>query len=297
MVASTQTQIHLAEGSLRKTDGEQSLPVWMLVNRALKLEYECTPEALAECIRLAEEALALDPGSGRAHFALGAGLFHLVWMGYAENSPRMLARCRKAADDAIRIDRDNEYAHWLAGMVWLLEGDHDRALASMRRALEVNPNCSQAHGSLATLLNYSGAPERAVQANQIAIRSNPRDPSIFFRYSGLAISHFLLGDLEQAIEWARRSVHLKPSWYQANVILIAALVEAQRVQEAEAALSDYLANCEGASLAQVQALPFRHPEHLARIVEALRAVNGPDHPRPISHTGSAGSDTALSSGG
>ncbi len=70
VVASTQTQIQLTEGSLFEELEKPSLPVWVLVNRSWKRMYELTDESLREAVRLAEEAVSLDPGSGRAHQAL-----------------------------------------------------------------------------------------------------------------------------------------------------------------------------------------------------------------------------------
>ncbi len=44
-----------------------------------------------------------------------------------------------------------------------------------------------------------------------AIRMNPRDPSIFFRLSGLALAHYMSGRFETAIDWAERAITACPS--------------------------------------------------------------------------------------
>ena len=41
----------------------------------------------------------------------------------------------------------------------------------MQRSIEINPNYSRAYGSLATIQNYAGTPEPAIQNNQIALRN------------------------------------------------------------------------------------------------------------------------------
>jgi hypothetical protein len=38
----------------------------------------------------------------------------------------------------------------------------------------------------------------------------PRDASIFFRFSGLALTHYTVGDFENAILWAARAIHRMP---------------------------------------------------------------------------------------
>src|SRR5215208_2490202 len=47
----------------------------------------------------------------------------------------------------------------------------------------------------------------------ICMRLNPRDPSIFFRYSSLSLAHFLQKSFDEAREWADRAVARKPDWW------------------------------------------------------------------------------------
>ena len=290
VVASTQTQIQIAEGSLSDGIEQPSLPVWALVSRSWKLMYGMTAESLSEAIRLAEEAVSLDPQSGRAHQALASALFHFAWLGFADDATAIFARGRRMAEQAVRLNPRDEYAHWVLGMLKLVKGEHDKAIAELERAIEINPNCSLAYGSLATAQNFAGFPERAIKNNEIAVRANPRDPGNFFRFSGLAISHFLTGQLVPAIDWARKSVNLKPEWHQGHVVLIASLVDLGRLDEARVALADYRVQCPGASLEQVRRMPFRNPAHFVRFIDALRASGCPENlpDRPPTASGSTG---------
>ena len=188
VVASTQTRIQLFEGSLFEELEKLSLPVWVLVNRSWKQMYELNDASLQQAINLAEEAVSLDPGSGRAHQVLAAALYHWAWMGFATDVDATVARALKIAERAVRLDNNNEYSHWTLGLLKMLNGEHDKAIAELEHAIEINPNCSLAYGSLATAQNYAGQPEPAVTNNEIAIRSNPRDTSNFFRYSGLTVN-------------------------------------------------------------------------------------------------------------
>lgn len=276
VVASTQTQIQLTEGSLFEDLEKLSLPVWALVNRSWKRMYELNDQSLQEAISLAEEAVSLDPGSGRAHQALASALFHWVWMGFATDMETTFARASRMAERAVRLDKNNEYSHWTFGLVKMLNGEHVKAIAELERAIEINPNCSLAYGTLATVLNFAGYPERAVANNEIAIRSNPRDPSIFFRYSGLALSHFLTKQYEAAIEWARKTVHMKPDWHQGHAVLVASLVESGQLEDARIAMEDYVKLSPKASLVEITKLPFRVPAHREQLASALRKAGLPE---------------------
>ena len=275
VVAATQTQVQLTEGSLFEELEKPSLPVWALVNRSWKLVYEMTGDSLAEAKRLAEEAIALDPGSGRAHQALAVALWHLAWMGFVEDAPATLARGRKMAERAVRLNDKDEYSHWILGLLHMADNEFDKAIAQLYRAIEINPNCSLAYGSLATVLNHAGQPEEAIKNNETAIRSNPRDPSIFYRYNGLALSYFLLSQYGTAVDWARKSVQHKPGWFQGHAVLVASLVELDRLDDTQTALGDYVAQIPTASLHDIQKLPFRIVAHRERLVDALRKAGLP----------------------
>ncbi len=272
VVASTQTQIQLTEGSLLDGLEKLSLPVWALVNRSWKLMYEMTAESLPEAVRLAEEATAIDPGSGRAHQALASALFHWVWMGFADDDVEAVSRGRRMAERAVRLNANDEYSHWILGMYMLLASEFEKAVSELERAIEVNPNCSLAYGSLATVLNYAGQPERSILNNEIAIRSNPRDPSIFYRYSGLALSHFLLNQLDEAIDWARKSVQFKPEFFLGHAVLAASLVEHDEIEQARQAIEEFSDQSPRASIGYIASLPFRTPAQRDRLVGALRTA-------------------------
>jgi adenylate cyclase len=275
VVAATQTQVQIAEASLFDDLEKPSLPVWALVNRSWKLLYEMTADSLLEAKRLAEEAIALDPGSGRAHQALAVHLWHLAWMGFVDDAPTTLAQGRKMAERAVRLNDHDEYSHWILGLLQMSDAEFDKAIAELNRAIEINPNCSLAYGSLGTVLNHAGRPEEAITNNQTAIRSNPRDPSIFYRYNGLALSNFLLNHFGAAVDWARKSVQHKPSWFQGHAVLVASLVRLDRLDDAQAALRDYLAEIPNASLGDIQRLPFRVQAHRDRLIDALREAGLP----------------------
>ena len=74
------------------------------------------------------------------------------------------------------------YAYWASAFGHLFSCEHDQAIASLKRALQINPNCSLAFGTMGTVYAWSGQAEESIKNNEIALRINPRDPSIFFRH-------------------------------------------------------------------------------------------------------------------
>lgn len=272
VVACTHLRIRDAEATLFEGIEERSLPVWGLICRAHSEMMGMGSEALTKAIRLCEKAIALDPDSGRAHELMAFGLWHQAWLGYADDERAILDRARRMAERAIQLDNRDEGAHWVLAMCHLMDGAHDRAIAAMERSIEINPNFSRGYGSLGTILNFAGDPQRAIENNLLALRSNPIDPGNYFRYCGLAISYLLLGRLEEGLDWAYKTLHLKSDWYIAHAVLVAFLVHLDRMDDARAAMRDFRRNCPTATLEDLKRLPFRRPEHLAILVDALHDV-------------------------
>lgn len=145
-------------------------------------------------------------------------------------------QCLLAVEDA--------YAHWALGSgLWALGNScrglhkHEESIVALERAVDLNPNCSLAYGSLGTLYGLVGRTEEAIANQQIAIRSNPRDPSIFFRFSGIALAYYLDEQYESAISWAQRAINRMPRWFYGHFLLVASYVALDQHEQAKEAVT------------------------------------------------------------
>ncbi|MEY4680937.1 MAG: hypothetical protein RLZZ276_2586 [Pseudomonadota bacterium] len=272
VVASTQTHIDLAEGAALASADPISLSVWSLANRAWSLVYTMRQPELSQAVSTAERTVAMDPSSGRAHFVLATSLFHRAWMRLSEDPAADHRRALAAAETAVQLSPSNEYVRWQLGLCRSFSGQHDLGIAELERAIEINPNCSLAHGSLGTILNLAGQPDRAIASNEIAMRANPRDPSMFYRYAGMAVSHWMIGRLVDATSWAKRAIQDKPDFLVPHLMLVAALQELTRHEDAVAALAALRARRPDIALEDASILPFRMRAHLDRLSGSLQAA-------------------------
>ncbi|MEO0329709.1 MAG: adenylate/guanylate cyclase domain-containing protein [Pseudomonadota bacterium] len=272
VVASLQTQIQIAEAVVAETAERVSLPVWALVNKSWKLIYQMTEESLILCIQAAEEAVQLDPGGSRSNQALASGLFHQAWMGFAPDPSESYERALKFSERSVRSSPNNEYARWILGMLRLVHGEHDKAIAELTSAIEINPNCSIAYGALATCQNFAGFPDQSIVNNEIAIRSNPRDPTLFYRYTGMGLSHYMIGRFDEAIDWLTKSVHIKAEFFTAHALLIASYHEAGMLDECQRSFENCMKILPTASTTPIQKLPFRKVEYKQRLLDSLAAA-------------------------
>jgi tetratricopeptide (TPR) repeat protein len=168
-----------------------------------------------------------------------------------------LLKALEAAERSIQLDNRDEYAHWNLGNVLVALRRHDRGIAALERSIEINPNYSAGRGSLGTALCYAGRPAEGIANNETAIRSDPLNPSMFFRYSGLALGHYLLRDYEQAANWAKKAIERNREWYLGHVYFIAAVGQLGLMEEARSAVQEYLSLFPRACIFELQRLPLK----------------------------------------
>ena len=206
-----------------------------------------------------------------------AAIFHQVWMGYASDIKPSISEAYNYGKTAITLDQYNEYAHWIFGLIQLLRGKRDMAVTELRRAVELNPNCHLAYGSLGTVLSIVGEPDESIRNNEIALRSNPKDPSIFFRYSGIAMAHFRAGRYSEASQWARKSINRKPNWRIGHAILVSSFVQLNLFEEAEGAVDIYLENIPNEKISGLrEVIHFEKSEDKHRFEAGLRKAGLPE---------------------
>lgn len=270
VVASTQTQILLAEGNVAHRHVRPDISVWSLVNQALARIHELTPESLADAERLASQALGIDARCGPAWRCLSIATYHQAHIQAAVDYDETMSRALDAAERSVELDNWDEYAHWNLGNVLVALGQHDRAIAELERAVEINPNYSTGRGSLGTALIYAGRFPEGILANEIAIRSDPLNPSIFFRYSGLALGHYLAGDYERAAEWAKKSIQRNRRWYLGHVYFVAAIAQLGSTKDAHSALQDYLSLFPRARISDLRRVPIKATADFENLCAGLR---------------------------
>jgi TolB-like protein/DNA-binding SARP family transcriptional activator len=266
IVASAQTQIILSEGRLQAT-GSDTDRIAQSLARSWQRFLGLTEESLADSRALAERALALSGRSGMAHRMCAVALYHQIYMGFIPWTEQTIDAIYTHAKISIESEGADEYSHWAMECAHLLRKEHELAAASLRRALEINPNCSLAFGSMGTVLAWGGHCDASVESNQLALRLNPQDPSNFFRHFGLALAHYLAGRYDKAVAHARMVVQARPAWWLAGIVYAASLAQSERVKEAARILAELRPVGPEINASSLAVLPFANPsdrEHLER---------------------------------
>jgi eukaryotic-like serine/threonine-protein kinase len=213
-----------------------------------------TPESMARARECLEQAAALDPGYAPAHSALGMYYGALAVLGIMP-AHEATALQRAAVQKALSIDPSLPEAlaalgwiasaydydwkeaerlfrlalasnpvppkvHWYAGHYLLSLGRSEEAIEGMERALQSDPLNVAYRRSLACCLLAAG---READAAKECRRMLELDESEYWAYLLQSIIHAQRGQLEEAVQTARKAHSLAP-WYSPVVASFAAML-------------------------------------------------------------------------
>jgi adenylate cyclase len=110
-----------------------------------------------------------------------------------------------------------------------------------KRAVGLNPYDMGARGVLGACHLYSGEHRAAVELFTMAAQRGNSDPRYQFETFN-AFSHYLLGQYDASLSWAREALYANPNHLQALTIRTAALAQLGRADEAANAAGVVLSN-------------------------------------------------------
>ncbi|MGH6927794.1 MAG: hypothetical protein ACREEV_05725, partial [Dongiaceae bacterium] len=295
VVASTETQVLLAERQAAESRPSSDFRARDLVARAWARMYDQTPEAIAEASDFIEEALRIDPTDPRAHRVRAAMFVNRIWVEETPHDAAYMAQTLELAKAALRLAPGDEYAHLVMAWAWAYAaGRFEEAIAECERGLEINPNCSVILGNLGFYLATLGRSQEAIDACRLALRLNPRDPSNFWRQYAIAVAHFAAADYSAALWDSRRIARSRPHLPSA-IIWAASAAALEKADDARSAVEYCLArrpNLIVDSVAPNFMLRFARDGDHERLLELLRKAGLPSE-SPPSSTGASRPSIAV----
>jgi adenylate cyclase len=210
VVGTLQMQMIFLEGSLVARASVPDFEIWSLSKKIWNNFYGLSRKSLTEARGMAQSMVERYPDSPEGHKLLSLLTTHFVLMGFASDPDVLKMEAYRSAQLALSLDANDEHSYWALGLVLgFFQNRFPEAEAALSRSIEINPNFSLGYGTLGSTLAYAGRATESIERTQYAIRLNPRDPSIFFRYSSLAISYFNLSDFRPANGLCSRSKEIR----------------------------------------------------------------------------------------
>jgi adenylate cyclase len=202
---------------------------------------------LLEAQKAFERALEIDPQSVEAKAGLGwvvcefvvNGRSHVV-NGVTISPEQDMARAEQLLLEAIDSDRDNSRARLAMGRLRRMQGHFVDAKIELDKALELDRNNATTFNQLGITLIFTGQPEAAIPYFEHALQLIPQAPNVFFFYYWLGYAHILLGHADEAIDILKKARAASPKSGGPHVALAAALGLKGDIDEAKAALAEFL---------------------------------------------------------
>jgi adenylate cyclase len=255
-----------------------SLNAYDLYLRALAKFHEFTKEGCSEAIRLAQQALDIDPSYAPAAALIGYSYHMQVLQRWAPSEPARLAEIAGLARRAVQSGKEDPDALWMAGFVMAFTGDVKTGANVVDRALSLNPNSAHAWMVRGWIYAFLSQPKPAFEALQRAIRLSPLDPLCYDMMWGLGHAALAGGRYEEAIEWADRCRLEEPTYRPAYTVKLAACSALNKTAETKEAAARLLELQPGYTISSYQATASRFvsPEVVALVVEGLRKAGVPE---------------------
>jgi TolB-like protein len=194
-----------------------------------------TKEDLVQARLLARKAIDLDPSNAQAHACNAYFCSIVVYSNWASDCDQVRAESFDFARRAIALDVIDTYVRWVLGFVYLTRRDYEEARIHLEKAVEINPNDTEARGVYAIFLVSVGDAESAIRHFDVIKRLNPFDLSWFPWMKGWAF--LTLRQYDKAVAEFRK---IPEPHNEVRGLLAASLAYLGKSSEAQAMMENFL---------------------------------------------------------
>ena len=179
-----------------------------LVGRARAHLLSAKRAEVPDAVRLFEAAIGIDPTHAPAHAGLAlARCAEAEWR--LAPPAEAFARARTSALRALALEDTSADARTALGAVMFLgEWDWIGAERSLQRALQTNPDHTQARVLYGRLLDGQGRLADGLAMKLRALETDPFSPSV---HLAIALSYWNQRRYDEALRWATKSLELDPT--------------------------------------------------------------------------------------
>ena len=154
-----------------------------------------------------EQAIDLDPEFARAYTGI-ADSYSMLTMGWGMPPSEAFPRVRDAAVTALRLDPGLSEAHAsLGGVLLFFDRDLNGAEAALKRAIDLDPNNSNAHHWLAISFMALKRHKEALAEIRRALNLDPQSPYVNMNMGYIL---YVSGDLSGAVDQFNRALETFP---------------------------------------------------------------------------------------
>jgi adenylate cyclase len=268
IVRSLEVTLSGGEKARREEVGKVDVEAYDCLMRARNCMLQFAPAAALEARSMLERARDIEPGLAQpyAYLAILGGVEYVnEWNG---RTAADLDDCLRFADRACTVGPTEAVGQFARCLVLMWLRRLDEAERAARRAIELDPNSSDAIGGLGNVLHFSGRHEPALDCIGRALRLDPK-VNILLHSQGRIL--FSLSRYEEAEAcFKRRLIHM-PGSDVTRVYLASLYGHTGRHEEARRVWAELMELHPEYTVGRtLRVLPYLDPEPLDRLVEGLR---------------------------
>ena len=211
--------VQLSDGEHQKLErrGTEIIDAYDYVLRGMKETKANTMEGSARARYCFESALELDPNYAAAYARLALNYIFRWIQDWSKSREDSIDKGLEFALKAVAIDDQLAMAHAALSWAYLWCGEHDKAVAEGKQAIDLDPHDVLALERLAMSMIFSGDAESSLPLIEDARRLNPN-----FTYDFVhGVAMFMMSNYDEAIEDTQRSFDLSPHFVPAGLYLAA----------------------------------------------------------------------------
>jgi len=155
--------------------------------------------------------LALDPRSAEARTSLADVLVSRVTNPMTDSAAADLARAEMLINQALATSPRSAHTHYVKGTVLRMQNRWEDAVPEFETALTLDRNSVRALQGLGRCKLYTGFIDEVIPLAEQAIRLDPRNPHIAYRYLLIGTVHLLQSRTDDAIVWLEKARSAMPA--------------------------------------------------------------------------------------
>jgi TolB-like protein/class 3 adenylate cyclase len=225
----------------RKTAG--SLGAWDLFQQAQWHMFQFSKENIETAIDLYRQAIVQDEEFASAQAGISVGNLVMVIANYTDDPKNCIQSALTHAERAVVLDDQDPFAHYALGRAYAFSRQPEKSERELKRAIDLNPSYAHAYHGLAQsfMMSQGSDGELIVKLMNDAIRLSPNDPLLWAFENVMAAAHLehLQRD-DEALEWWKKSASHPNAGFWAFAGLAASHSLLGQQEEAESSLAKVL---------------------------------------------------------
>ena len=281
-------EISASERERARRKPPEHLGAWELYQRGMEHVLQHNREHFIEAQKFLRRAIELDPEFSAPHSALAIVGFHQFSRMSRDNPAAAVKEMfkeaarevYKAASRAVELDPNDSQAHVALGLAYVQRDQLSHATAEHEIALSLNPSSAFARWGFGQVLVRTDRFEEALEQCEAALRLSPRDPRTWRLFFLRASALYQLRRYEEAAKWAYEATrHPTADSLWPAIYLAGALAQLGRTNEAATAIGELRRTRPNLTVASLLLWPnmrIRSQGSLDHIVAGLRKAGLPE---------------------